>query len=74
VLGEEVDLNGVRILGLANLPGRVAVHASQMYSANLFNLVDEFWNKAENKFKLDLEDEILKSCVLTHDGKVLKEF
>ena len=73
VMGEEVEVNGVRILGLTNLPGRVAVHASQMYSANLYNLVDEFWSKTENRFNLDLEDDILKSCVLTHGGKVVKE-
>lgn len=74
VLGEEVDVNGVKILGLANLPGRVAVHASQMYSANLYNLTDEFWDKENKRFHLDMEDDILKSCVVTHDGKVLREF
>ena len=70
---KEVDINGVRILGLANMPGRVAVHASQMYSANLFNLVEEFWDKEEKAFKIDLEDDILQSCLLTHDGSVRRE-
>ena len=69
--GQEVDVNGVRIMGLTNLPGRVAVHASQMYSANLYNLVEEFWDKETKTFTLNLEDDILKSCVVTHNGAVL---
>src|SRR6185369_1792006 len=43
-LDKEVEVNGVRILGLSNLPGRVAVHASQMYSSNLVNLLETYWD------------------------------
>jgi len=42
------DRNGVKIVGIANLPGRVPMHASQVYSANLTSLVEEFWDK-QNK-------------------------
>jgi NAD(P) transhydrogenase subunit alpha len=70
---EEVDVNGVRIIGLANLPGRVAVHASQMFSSNLFNLVEEFWNTDEKCFELDFDDEIIKGCVITHKGEIVNE-
>ena len=72
VAGEEVMVNGVKIIGLTNLPGRVATHASQMYSANLYNLVDEFWDKETKAFTLNLEDDILNSCVMTHGGAVRK--
>ncbi|MBI2423106.1 MAG: Re/Si-specific NAD(P)(+) transhydrogenase subunit alpha [Candidatus Hydrogenedentes bacterium] len=67
-LDEEVEVNGVRILGLANLPGRVPVHASQMYSANLLNLIQHFWNKEEKSIHLKLEDEIMDGCLIVHDG------
>jgi len=70
-LNEEVNVKGVRIIGLGNLPGRVAVHASQMYSSNLFNFLDHFWDKKEAKFKLNLEDEIIKGCLITHGGAVV---
>ena len=70
---QEVNIGGVTIIGLANLPGRVAVHASQMYSSNLFNLVDEFWNADQKHFELDFEDEIIKGCVITHRGKIVNE-
>ncbi len=69
----EVNVGGVTIIGLANLPGRVAVHASQMYSSNLFNLVDEFWNADQKRFEFDFEDEIIKGCVITHAGEIVNE-
>jgi len=66
---EEVDLNGVRIIGFENFPGRVALHASQMYSANVSNLVEHFWDKEEKRFQLKLEDEILDGCCIVHQGE-----
>jgi H+-translocating NAD(P) transhydrogenase subunit alpha len=71
VLGEEVDVNGVRIIGLANLPGRVREHASQVYSSNLGALLEHFWNNDEKRFVLDREDEIIEGCLVTHDGEIV---
>ncbi|MEE8059191.1 MAG: Re/Si-specific NAD(P)(+) transhydrogenase subunit alpha [Pseudomonadales bacterium] len=73
VAGEEVEINGVTVIGLANMPGRVAANASQMYSANLHNLVLEYWNKETKQFDLDMEDEIIKGCVITHQGALVNE-
>jgi len=70
---QEVDVDGVRIIGLANLPGEVAINASQMFSSNLFALVAEFWNEEEKRFPLDFEDEILNGCVITHQGKIINQ-
>jgi NAD(P) transhydrogenase subunit alpha len=72
-LDQEVDVNGVRIIGLGNLPGKVAVDASRMFSSNLFALVDAFWNEAEKRFVLDFEDEIIKGCVITHKGEIVNQ-
>jgi NAD(P) transhydrogenase subunit alpha len=68
-LGEEVDVNGVKVIGLANMPGRVAMNASQMYSANLTNLVEHFWGKESKQFELRLEDEIMNGCLVVHEGQ-----
>jgi len=69
-LNEEVITdNGVRLIGLGNLPGRVATHATQMYAANLYNLLSEYWDK-EQGFVLNLEDDILTSCVIVHQGSL----
>ena len=73
VVDETVDVNGVSIIGVSNLPSEMATDASQMYSSNLFNLVTEFWNEEEKSFNLDMEDDILQACVITHDGALVNE-
>ncbi|MGB8341595.1 MAG: Re/Si-specific NAD(P)(+) transhydrogenase subunit alpha [Chthoniobacterales bacterium] len=71
--GETVEVNGVKVIGLRNLPGRVARHASEMFSNNLVSLLEHFWDKDGKTFHLNLEDEILKHCILTYDGKIVNE-
>lgn len=73
VADETVDVNGVSIIGVSNLPAQVSADASQMYSSNLFNLVSEYWDSEEKRFNLDLEDDILQGCVITHDGGIVNE-
>src|ERR1700730_14284929 len=68
---EELEVNGVRVLGYSNLPGRVAANASEMYSNNMSAFVEHFWDKGG--FGLDLTNGILKGCVVTHAGKICNE-
>jgi len=68
-----IDRNGVKIVGIANLPARVPLHASQVYAANLVSLVEEFWDKPGKNFVLKLDDEIIKGCLVTHGGKIVNE-
>ncbi len=70
-LDEVVDADGVHIIGQSNLPGQVARNASEMFSANLFNFIDEFWDQEAGRFDLNLEDDILRNCVMTHDGQIV---
>ncbi len=72
-LGEAVNIGGVSVLGFANLPGRVAVTASQMYANNLANLTGHFWNKGAQAFVLDPQDPLLAACLVTHGGAVCHE-
>jgi NAD(P) transhydrogenase subunit alpha len=70
---EEAEVNGVRIISFANLPGRVAANASEMYSNNMSAFVEHFWDKGANAFLLDLTNDILKGCAITHAGKICNE-
>ena len=70
-IDQEVSCNGVKVLGLANLPGRVAVDASQMYSTNLYNLVQEFWDQQQRCFVIDCDDEIMRGCLVTHAEQIM---
>jgi NAD(P) transhydrogenase subunit alpha len=77
VEGSELDkvteISGVRVIGFGNLPGRVAETASQMYSANLGNFVEHFWDKKANIFHLNRNDEIIKGALITHAGEIVSE-
>ena len=70
---EIADRKGVKLVGIANLPGRAPLHASQVYAANLVNLIEEFWDKNAKAFVLKLDDEIIKGCLVTHGGKIVNE-
>jgi len=67
-LDKVMEIGGVKVVGLGNLPGKVALTASQMYSSNLGNFVAHFWDKETNTFRLNLEDDIIKGALITHDG------
>lgn len=71
--GEVVDINGVTLIGLGNLPNYVCRDASVMYANNLFNLVEDTWDKDAARFVLDLDNDILPGCVITHDGAVVND-
>ncbi len=73
VYDKVTDRNGVKIIGIANLPGRAPLHASKVYAANLVSLIEEFWDKKEKVFNLKLDDEIIKGCLVTHGGKIVNE-
>ena len=67
-----VEIDGVQIIGLSNLPSMVARHASEMYSSNLLHFIDEFTHSETATIHLDPENEIAKACVLTRNGEVIQ--
>ena len=70
-LGEvAVSKNGVKILGIANLPGRIAADASALYARNLMAFAGLFLDK-EGALAPDYEDEILKAALVTRDGAIV---
>jgi H+-translocating NAD(P) transhydrogenase subunit alpha len=69
-LGEVTDVGGVKILGVPNLPGRVAADASNLYARNLLAFAGLLVNK-EGALAPDYEDEILKASLITHGGAVV---
>ena len=70
-LGEVVETaNGVKILGIPNLPGRIAADASALYARNLFAFAGLLLDK-EGAFAPDYEDEILKAALVTQGGAIV---
>lgn len=78
VVGSQLDTevvteNGVRIIGIGRLECGTAVHASQMFSANILGFIEHVWDAEAKVFKDDLEDEILKSSVVTKGGEIVQD-
>ena len=68
--GHTIDFeNRVTIHAPLNVPSQTPVHASEMYSKNLFNLMSPFI-KEGGELELDWEDEVISKCALTHCGEV----
>jgi NAD(P) transhydrogenase subunit alpha len=70
---QTVDVGGVSIVGMSNLPAEVCKDASQMYASNLVNLVSEFYDQQANSFALNLDDDILNGCVITTGGSIVNQ-
>ena len=68
--GETVVHHGITIVGPVNLPSQAPYHASQMYATNIVNLLKLMVNK-EGVLKIDLNDEIIRETLVTHEGKVV---
>src|SRR5947209_11345586 len=64
--GEDVDHNGVTILGPLNLPATVPGHASQLYSRNLTTFIALINDKGN--LKIDMNDDILKPACVAYEG------
>ncbi len=78
--GQSVEHKGVKILGPVNLPSSMPIHASQLYSRNMYNLIGHITeDQAEDKdekdprLALDFEDEIMNATCIAHEGEVRQE-
>jgi NAD(P) transhydrogenase subunit alpha len=67
---EIAETGGVKIVGYANLPARIAADSSALYARNLVALATLFVDK-EGQFAPDFEDEILKAALITQGGQVV---
>ncbi len=67
--GEVVNLNGVKVVGYTNVPGRLAATASSLYAKNLFAFLELMIK--DKQLVVPWDDEILKATLLTRDGAVV---
>jgi H+-translocating NAD(P) transhydrogenase subunit alpha len=75
--GETVEHSQVRIVGPVNLPSTMPIHASQLYSRNMYNLIGHITeDRSEDKdekdlhLELDFEDEIIDETCIAHGGEI----
>jgi len=66
-----ITVHGVTIMGPTNLPGALAVDASNLYARNLFNFVSLVVDKKTGEAKLNWDDEIIMGAGVTRDGRIV---
>src|SRR3954470_19751189 len=70
--GETVDVDGVKVIGPANLVSDMAADASQLYAKNLENLLGLLVDE-EGRLKIDFEDDIVDAACIAHQGEIRGE-
>lgn len=69
-LDKAVYKHGVCIVGQSNLPSTLPQNASELYAKNIQNLLNHLATK--EGFKWELDEEITKGTLITHEGTILK--
>jgi NAD(P) transhydrogenase subunit alpha len=65
--------NGVKIVGHANVPGRIAASSSALYARNLFAFAETLIDKASKSLAVKWDDELVKATLLTRDGAIVHQ-
>src|SRR5215470_95341 len=68
---EVVDVGGVKVVGFANVPGRLAASSSSLYAKNLYAFLEILIDKSAKALAVKWDDEIVKATALTRDGAVV---
>jgi NAD(P) transhydrogenase subunit alpha len=69
--GKIVVKNGVSLVGLLNIPSRIAVDSSALYARNLLAFLTPLVDKETKALKINWDDEIIKATALTRDGQIV---
>ncbi|MCC2646593.1 MAG: pntA1 [Rickettsiaceae bacterium] len=69
-LDKVVEYKNIKLIGYGNLPSRIAYDSSRLYAKNLYNLIMYLFDNGKKK-ELNIDDDIAKAILITHNGKVL---
>jgi len=59
-----VEKDGVKIMGESNILNKLPVSASSLYAKNMFNFVENLFDKENKKTNINLEDEIIEKTLI----------
>ncbi|WP_440983849.1 Re/Si-specific NAD(P)(+) transhydrogenase subunit alpha [Shinella sumterensis] len=69
--GKIVEVEGVKVIGYLNVPGRIAASASALYAKNLLTFLETMVDKETKSVSVNVEDELVKATMLTNGGAVV---
>jgi NAD(P) transhydrogenase subunit alpha len=70
-VGRVVELGGIKIVGHANMPARLAPATSGLYARNLLNFLELLIAKETNQLTINEDDELIRGTLITKDGKIV---
>ena len=59
-----IEKNGVKIMGESNILNKLPISASNLYAKNVFNFIDNLFDKENKKININLEDEIIEKTLI----------
>ena len=59
-----IEKNGVKIMGESNILNKLPISASNLYAKNVFNFVDNLFDKENKKININLKDEIIEKTLI----------
>ena len=59
-----IEKNGIKIMGEINILNKLPISASSLYAKNVFNFVDNLFDKENKKININLEDEIIMKTLI----------
>ena len=65
------EIDGVRIVGISNIPALVATEASALYARNLLNFLAPMHDKESGRIVLNREDDMVKPTLVVDSGTVI---
>ena len=65
---EIYNYKGVTVIGLTDLPSRMAAQSSQLYGTNLWHLLKDMGGAED--YKVDYEDQVVRGALVLHEGKI----
>ncbi len=59
-----IEKNGVKIMGESNILNKLPISASNLYAKNVFNFIENLYDKDQKKININLEDEIISKTLI----------
>jgi len=63
-VNKTIEKNGVKIMGESNILNKLPFSSSSLYAKNVFNFVDNLFDKKDKKLNINLEDEIIEKTLI----------
>ncbi len=62
--------NGVKIIGFTDLPSRLPSQSSELYSNNLYHILDELTPSKDGQIDINMDDDVIRGMTVVKDGSI----